>query len=50
MRFMENAVRFEQNDDALRVKYQMTVDGVNDLELSTVMNAMDVSKCVLGLN
>lgn len=43
MRFMENAVRFEQNDDALHVKYQMTVDGVNDLELSTVMNAMDVA-------
>lgn len=43
MRCMENAVRFEQNDDALHVKYQMTIDGVNGLELSTVMNAMDVA-------
>lgn len=50
MRFMENAVRFEQNGDALHVKYQMTVDGVKDLELFTVMNAMDVSKCLLGFN
>lgn len=43
-------MRFEQNDDALHVKYQMTIDGVNGLELSTVMNAMDVSKCLLGFN
>ena len=39
---MENAVRFDQDANAVYVKYQ--IDGVNGLELSTLMNAMDVSK------
>ncbi|XP_047946619.1 centromere/kinetochore protein zw10 homolog isoform X2 [Salvia hispanica] len=41
LRFMENAVRFDQDANAVYVKYQ--IDGVNGLELSTLMNAMDVA-------
>ncbi|KAG6419593.1 hypothetical protein SASPL_121815 [Salvia splendens] len=43
LRFMENAVRFDQDTNAVHVKYQISVDGINDLELSTIMNAMDVA-------
>lgn len=43
LRFMENAVRFEQDGNAVHVKHQITVDGINGLELFTVMNAMEVA-------
>ncbi|XP_057792723.1 centromere/kinetochore protein zw10 homolog [Salvia miltiorrhiza] len=43
LRFMENAVRFDQNDNAVHVKWQISVDGINGLELYTIMNAMDVA-------
>ncbi|KAG6404793.1 hypothetical protein SASPL_132369 [Salvia splendens] len=41
LRFMETAVRFDQDANAVYVKYQ--IDGVNGLELSTIMNAMDLA-------
>ncbi|XP_047943283.1 centromere/kinetochore protein zw10 homolog [Salvia hispanica] len=43
LRFMENAVRFDQDTNTVHVKYQISVDGINGLELSTIMNAMDVA-------
>ncbi|KAH6837347.1 centromere/kinetochore protein [Perilla frutescens var. hirtella] len=43
LRVMENAVRFEQDSNAVHVKHQMAIDGIDDLELFTVMNAMDVA-------
>ncbi|KAG6416995.1 hypothetical protein SASPL_124436 [Salvia splendens] len=43
LRFMENGVRFDQDTNAVHVKHQISVDGINGLELSTIMNAMDVA-------
>ncbi|KAL1560850.1 centromere/kinetochore protein zw10 [Salvia divinorum] len=43
LRFMESAVRFNQDANAVHLKYQISVDGFNGLELSTIMNAMDVA-------
>ena len=37
-------MRFDQDTNTVHVKYQISVDGINGLELSTIMNAMDVSK------
>lgn len=36
-------MRFDQDANAVHVKYQISVDGSNGLELYTIMNAMDVS-------
>lgn len=36
-------MRFDREANAVHVKYQITVDGINGLDLYTVMNAMDVS-------
>ncbi|KAL8474248.1 hypothetical protein ACS0TY_030899 [Phlomoides rotata] len=43
LRYVENAVRFEQDGIAVRIKYQTTVNGIAGLELYTVMTAMDVA-------
>lgn len=40
-------MRFEQEGTAVRIKYQTTVNEIDGPELYTVMNAMDVSHCVL---
>lgn len=39
---------FDREANAVRVKYQITIDGINGLDLYTVMNAMDVSKTYLA--
>lgn len=41
-KFMENAVSFDQQCNALRVKYQSSINGNNSVELHTVLKAMDV--------
>ena len=43
MRFMETAVRFEKERNAVRVSYQSSVNGVGGIELHTILKAMDVS-------
>ncbi|KAI3457630.1 hypothetical protein Pfo_014293 [Paulownia fortunei] len=43
LRFMENAVRFEQEGNAVHVKYQTTMNGIDGLELYTVLQAMHVA-------
>lgn len=40
---MENAVRFDEQATAVRVKYQSSVNGSDGIELRTVLEAMDVS-------
>ncbi|MBA0758137.1 hypothetical protein Gotri_021159 [Gossypium trilobum] len=42
-KFMENAVRFEQDSRTIRVKYKLCVDKMDGIELHTVMEAMDVA-------
>ncbi|CAK9134758.1 unnamed protein product [Ilex paraguariensis] len=39
---MENAVRFEQESNAVRVKLQLSVKAIEGIELHTVLKAMDV--------
>lgn len=41
MRFMDNAVRFERESNSIRVKYVLSIDGI---ELRTVLEALDVSE------
>lgn len=41
-------MRFDQDGTAVRIKYQTTVNGIDGLELYTVMNAMDV-RIILNL-
>ncbi|KAK1356914.1 hypothetical protein POM88_050170 [Heracleum sosnowskyi] len=41
-KFMENAVSFDQQSNALRVKYWSSINGNNSGELHTVLTAMDV--------
>ncbi|KAG8387062.1 hypothetical protein BUALT_Bualt03G0214300 [Buddleja alternifolia] len=43
LRFIENAVRFEQEDNAVHVKLRGTMNGTDGLELYTVLKAMDVA-------
>ncbi|XWS47374.1 hypothetical protein CRYUN_Cryun14cG0146900 [Craigia yunnanensis] len=42
-KFMENAVRFEQDSRRIRVKYRLSVDEIDGIELHTVLEAMDVA-------
>lgn len=48
-KFMENAVRFEQDSRTIRVKYKLCVDKMDGIELHTVMEAMDVSFSIMFL-
>ena len=41
MRFMDNAVRFERESNTIRIKYVLSIDGI---ELRTVLEALDVSE------
>lgn len=43
MKFMENAVRFEREPNKVRVKLRLSVDGTHEIELRTILEAMDVS-------
>lgn len=43
MRFIGNAVRFERESNRIRVKYVLSVDGNDGIELRTVLEALDVS-------
>ncbi|XVF21059.1 hypothetical protein REPUB_Repub12eG0057800 [Reevesia pubescens] len=43
VKFMENAVRFEQDSRTIRVKYRLCVDEIDRIELHTVLEAMDVA-------
>lgn len=43
MKFVESAVRFEKESNRVLVKYQLTVDGLDGIELRTVLEAMEVS-------
>ncbi|XP_051152143.1 centromere/kinetochore protein zw10 homolog [Andrographis paniculata] len=43
LKFMESAVRFEQEDSAVHVKQHTTIGGINGLELYTVLEAMDIA-------
>lgn len=43
MKFMENAVQFEREPSQIRVKLRLKVDGIGEIELRTVLEAMDVS-------
>lgn len=36
-------MRFDQNSNAVRVKYQSSVNGTDGVELRTILKAMDVS-------
>jgi centromere/kinetochore protein ZW10 len=40
---MENAVRFERDPSRLHVQYRLSHDGINGIELQTVLEALDVS-------
>ncbi|GMJ00657.1 MAG2 interacting protein 1 [Hibiscus trionum] len=42
-KFMENAVRFEQDSRTIRVKYILSIDKMDGIELRTVMEAMDAA-------
>ncbi|KAL0362148.1 UNVERIFIED_CONTAM: Centromere/kinetochore protein zw10 [Sesamum calycinum] len=42
-RFMENAVWFEQEGNEVHIKYQTNVNGIDGLELQTVLKALDVA-------
>ncbi|GFP90896.1 centromere/kinetochore protein zw10 homolog [Phtheirospermum japonicum] len=43
LRFVENAVQFDQGGNALHIKHQASKNGIDGLELSTVLKAMDVA-------
>ncbi|CAA0815882.1 Centromere/kinetochore protein zw10 homolog [Striga hermonthica] len=43
LRFMEKAVKIEQGGNALHIKHQMSVNGIDGLELYTVLKALDVA-------
>ncbi|KAF2284861.1 hypothetical protein GH714_031361 [Hevea brasiliensis] len=42
VRFMENAVRFEPDSGGIRVKYQLSMDGIAGVDLHTVLEALEV--------
>ncbi|KAE8075609.1 hypothetical protein FH972_014305 [Carpinus fangiana] len=42
VKFMQNAVRFERDTNRLLVQYRLSLDGVDGIELRTVLEAMDV--------
>ncbi|GFY97580.1 centromere/kinetochore protein, putative [Actinidia rufa] len=42
VRFMENAVRFDQQHNEVRVNYLLSLNGIEGVELRTVLKAMDV--------
>ncbi|XP_034702414.1 centromere/kinetochore protein zw10 homolog [Vitis riparia] len=42
VKFMENAVRFEREPNKVRVKLRLSVDGTQEIELRTILEAMDV--------
>ncbi|XP_011100469.1 centromere/kinetochore protein zw10 homolog isoform X2 [Sesamum indicum] len=42
-RFMENAVWFEPEGNEVHIKYQTNVNGIDGLELQTVLKALDVA-------
>ncbi|XWS36738.1 hypothetical protein CRYUN_Cryun20dG0111500 [Craigia yunnanensis] len=42
-KFVENAVRFEQDSRTIRVKYRSSVDEIDGIELHIVLEAMDVA-------
>lgn len=42
MKFMENAIHFEHEAKRIRVSYRLSVDGIDGVELRTVLEAMDV--------
>ncbi|XP_021300731.1 centromere/kinetochore protein zw10 homolog [Herrania umbratica] len=42
-KFMENAVRFDQEARSIRVKYRLRADEIDGIELHTVLEAMDVA-------
>ncbi|XP_050383392.1 centromere/kinetochore protein zw10 homolog [Argentina anserina] len=42
MRFMDNAVRYEHETNRIRVKYVLSIDGNDGIELKTVLEALDV--------
>ncbi|KAH9793478.1 Centromere/kinetochore protein zw10-like [Citrus sinensis] len=42
VKFVESAVRFEKESNRVLVKYQLTVDGLDGIELRTVLEAMEV--------
>eukprot|EP00261_Vitis_vinifera_P037838 XP_019079081.1 PREDICTED: centromere/kinetochore protein zw10 homolog isoform X2 [Vitis vinifera] len=42
VKFMENAVRFEREPNKVRVKLRLSVDGTHEIELRTILEAMDV--------
>lgn len=54
MKFMQNAVRFERDTNRLLVQYRLRLNGVDGIELRTVLEAMDVSQsqcfyiCIYG--
>lgn len=41
MRFVESAVKFDQDSSSFRVKYWLGMDGAEKIELHTVLKAMD---------
>ncbi|TXG55440.1 hypothetical protein EZV62_020696 [Acer yangbiense] len=41
-RFMENAVRFDPESNGVRVRYRLSADGNDGVELRTVLEAMEV--------
>lgn len=43
MKFVESAVRLEKESNRVLVKYHLTVDGLDGIELRTVLEAMEVS-------
>lgn len=40
---MDNAVRFEQENNTVHLKHQSNIKGIDGIELQTVLKAMDVS-------
>ncbi|XP_021890126.1 centromere/kinetochore protein zw10 homolog [Carica papaya] len=42
VKFMENAIHFEHEAKRIRVSYRLSVDGIDGVELRTVLEAMDV--------
>ncbi|XP_073060828.1 centromere/kinetochore protein zw10 homolog isoform X2 [Primulina eburnea] len=43
-RFVENAVRFEQEGNTVHIKSRASVNGIDELELYTILEAMDAAE------
>ena len=43
VKILEHAVRFDQQSIILEVKYWLSIDEIDGIELCTVLEAMDVS-------